>query len=106
MAVSIKRMTYAEEAGFQKRVGYYFWYQANAVLNQETPDATELAFAKAVYAGKVSKKDMCLTVITNSSIGTAIDSNSEPSDSDIEWAVTTNNQFGNLAKSYDAVGLI
>jgi len=106
MADAIKRQSYADHDGFQKRVAYYFWDQARAVLAQETPDADDLAFAKGVYAGQVKIKDMCLTVITNTSIGTSIDGGSEPSDSDLEWAVKTDNQFHNLALAYQAAGLL
>jgi hypothetical protein len=104
MVNALKRMTYAEEAGFKKRAAYYFWLRASQVIAMETPDATELLFAKGVYSGKIDKKDMCLTVITNTSIGTAIDSSTEPTDSDLEWAVITDNQFGKLAVAYDAAG--
>ena len=106
MSNSLKRMLWAEEAGFQKQVAYYFWEKAKEVLAEEIPNSIELAFAKKVYVGQVSKLDMCLTVITNTSIGTAIDSGSTPSDGDIEWAVKTDNQFGNLAQSYESAGLI
>ena len=104
MANSLKRMLYAEEAGFQKKVAYYFWLRSNQIFALETPDATELLFAKEVYAGKIDKKDMCLTIITNTSVGSAIDSESEPIESDLEWAVITDNQFGKLAIAYDAAG--
>lgn len=106
MANSLKRMSWAEEAGFQKQVAYYFWEKAKEVLAEETPNSVELAFAKKVYAGQVLKLDMCLTVITNTSIGSTIDSSGSPSDSDVEWAVKTDNQFGKLALAYEAAGLI
>jgi hypothetical protein len=104
MANALKRMTYAEETGFQKRVAYYFWLRANQVMALTTPDATELVFAKEVYAGQVSKVDMCLTVITNTSVGAAIDAGTNPAEGDLEWAVITDNQFGKLAIAYDAAG--
>lgn len=106
MANAIKRQGYANHEGFGLRVSYYFWEKAKEVLAAETPDATDLLFAKAVYAGQVSVRDMCLTVITNTSIGSAIDNDSAPSDSDIEWAVKTDNQFHNLALAYETSGLI
>ena len=106
MADAIKRQSYADHDGFQKRVGYYFWERAKEVLAQETPDTDDLAFAKQVYAGQVKYKDMCLTVISNSSVGTSIDGGTEPSDSDLEWAVKTDNQFHNLALAYAAAGLV
>ena len=106
MANSLKRMLYAEEAGFQKRVAYYFWLRASQVMALAEPDATELAFAKAVYSDRVSKKDMCLVVITNTTVGTTIDGGSDPTENDLEWSVITDNQFGNLAQSYNAAGLI
>ena len=104
MADALKRMAYAEEAGFQKRVAYYFWLRANQVMALSTPDETELLFAKEVYAGKISKVDMCLTVITNTSVGTSIDAGTNPVEDDIEWAVVTDNQFGKLAIAYSAAG--
>jgi len=106
MADSVKRMVYAEEAGFQKRVAYYYWLRASQVLALETPEALDLTMAKAVYADKVSKKDMCLTVITNTSIGGTIDAGNTPSESDLEWAVVTDDQFGKLALAYDSAGII
>jgi len=104
MANALKRMTYAEEAGFQKRVAYYFWLRANQVMAMETPDATELLFAKKVYAGEIDKKDMCLTVITNTSVGASIDAGTNPAEGDLEWAVITENQFGKLAIAYVVAG--
>jgi len=106
MADALKRQSYADHTAFQRRVAYYFWDQAKIVLADDTPDADDLAFAKAVYGGQVKIKDMCLTVITNTSIGTSIDNETEPTDSDIEWAVKTDNQFHNLALAYSAAGLI
>lgn len=106
MADSVKRMIYAEEAGFQKRVAYYYWLRASQILALETPDALNLKMAKAVYADKVSKKDMCLVVITNTDVGTTIDAGNVPVEGDIEWAVITDDQFGKLALSYDAAGII
>lgn len=106
MANALERQSYADHAAFQKRVSYYFWERAKEVLALDTPDATEAAFAKAVYAGQVKTKDMCLTLITNTAIGGTIDTGGEPTDSDIEWAVKTDNQFGNLAQAYSAAGLI
>ena len=106
MVDSVKRMAYAEEAGFQKRVAYYYWFRASQILALETPDALNLKMANAVYADKVSKKDMCLAVITNTNIGTTIDAGNAPVENDIQWAVITDDQFGKLALSYDAAGMI
>lgn len=103
---SVKRVSYAKDAGFQKRVGYWYWVRASQVLDQETPDPDDLAFAKAVYAKKVDKEDMCMTVITNTNIGAALDSDGAIDEDDLEWAVITDNQFNKLAQSYIAAGLI
>jgi hypothetical protein len=88
-------------------VAYYFWDQARAVLADTASfTAEEVSFAKSIYSNQVKVKDMCLTIITNTSVGTSIDDGTEPIDSDIEWAVKTDNQFQNLALAYSAAGLI
>lgn len=105
MADALKRQNYAEHKEFQQRAGYYFWLRSAAVLADASPDADDLKLAKAVYAGQVSLKDMGLTIITNTSIGTTLDGDGAPTDSDIEWAVITDNQFHKLAVAYVAAGL-
>ncbi len=106
MANALKRQNYADHGEFQQRVGYYFWERSKAVLADSGINADDLKLAKAVYASQVNKKDMCLTLITNTSVGTTIDGDGAPTDSDIEWAVVTDNQFHNLALAYVAAGLI
>ena len=106
MSNAAKRMDYANHPVFQDRVGYWFWAKASEVFVQEMPDAVDLAFAKAIYAGSVSKQHMCLAVITNTAIGASLDLSQEPPDGDIEWAVKTDNQYGKLAQAYHAAGLL
>lgn len=106
MANGLKRMLYAEEAGFQKRVGYYYWQRASQVLLSASPDSTDLALAKAIYAGRVSRLDMCLSVVTVAAIGNAIDNEGIPTDAQIETAVVTEDRFHLLALAYQASGVI
>jgi len=106
MADSIKRQTMANNKPFQDRCEYYFYEHARVVLEDTTPDATDLAFAKAIWAGQVRILDMAKVVITNSTIGTAIDTDSSISESELAYVVSTEDKFNALAESYLAAGLI
>jgi len=106
MTDAIKRISKSKDAQFQDRVRYYMWDRAKEILAESTPNTDDLALAKAVYAGQVAEQHMALMCITNTSIGSSIDAGSEVADTDIEWAIKTDNQFHNLALGYKAAGLI
>lgn len=106
MADSVKRQTVANNKPFQDRCEYYFYEHARSVLEAETPDTDDLAFAKAIWAGQVRVLDMTKAVMTNATVGTAIDSDSAVSESDLAYVVTTENKFNALAQAYSAAGLI
>jgi len=106
MADSVKRQTMANNKPFQDRCEYYFYEHARSVLEDTTPDATDLAFAKAIWAGQVRIIDITKVVITNSTIGTAIDTDSSISESDLAYVVSTEDKFNALAEAYLAAGLI
>ena len=91
---------------FQTIVSEYFYKKANDILLSETPDADELAFSKALFAGNVKAEDMSRIVAYNSSIGSAIDVGTEISEGDIEYAVLTESRFTLLAAIYKNAGVI
>jgi len=106
MADALKRMYVAQTAGFQDRCCWYMYQKAADVFNEDTPDPDDLLLAKSVWAGQVKKIDMAMVVLTNTTIGPAVD-NGTPIDEDwIEFAIKTEGQFHNLALSYKAAGLI
>jgi len=106
MANAAKRMNKTKEKIFQDRCEYYMYQKASAVFAQETPDADDLLLAKALWAKQVNVVDMARVVVTNSSIGTAIDNDTAVSESDIEYVIVTDTAFNNLATAYKAAGLI
>lgn len=106
MADALKRISKSKDKAFQDRCMYYMYQKAAAVFAQGTPDADDLLLAKALWAGQVKIEDMARIVVTNSSIGTVIDNDTAVSESDIEWAIVTDDTFNELAQSYKAAGLI
>jgi len=106
MADSVKRQTMANNKPFQDRCEYYFYEHARTVLEAATPDATDLAFAKAIWAGQVKVLDMTKAVMTNATVGTAIDNDTTITESDLAYVIITENKFNALAESYSAAGLI
>ena len=111
MADALKRIAKARSQAFKDRCEYYMYQKAAAVFAQETPDADDLLLAKALWAGQVKIEDMAKNVVTNSTIGGAIDNGNEPTESDISWCIQTDDNadaqmFSKLAASYKAAGLI
>jgi hypothetical protein len=106
MADAMKRMNKTKDKAFQDRCEYYMYQKAAAVFAQGTPDANDLLLAKALWAGQVNVVDMARMVVTNSTIGTAIDADNAVSESDIEYVIITATSFHDLAESYAAAGLI
>ena len=117
MTDSVKRQTMANNKPFQDRCEYYFYEHARTVLEDATPDTTDLAFAKAIWAGQVKVLDMAKVVMTNATVGSKIDNDQKtnPEDtemtnpiteSDLAYVVSTENKFNALAESYLAAGLI
>ena len=106
MADALKRIQKARDKQFQDRVAFYMWQQANSVLDASNSDADDLELAKKIIARTVDVEDMAMVVITNATIGSDIDSDTNPTDSDIEYVVVTENKFHDLATAYKAVGVI
>lgn len=106
MADALKRITKAKSKQFQDKVAYYMWQQANVVLDQETPNVDDLALAKAIIARQVNMEDMTMVAMTNATIGSKIDSDTEIPDSDIEYVVVSENKFNVLASAYKSAGII
>lgn len=111
MADSLKRINKARDKEFQDRVMFYMWNRANAILDaeKETPgstDSDDLSLAKAIFANQVRSDDMTMIVLTNATIGSAVDADSAVSESDLEYVVSTENKFNDLAQAYVAAGLI
>jgi hypothetical protein len=103
MADSRLRHAWATSSDAQNRIKYYLYAHAMTIFGQDPPDADDLAFAKKVYRGEASLYAMACVLMASTSIGDTIDSNGTPTDSDIEWAVITDNQFHNMALA-DAAG--
>lgn len=101
-----KRRNAIKDQSFKMRVSEYFYSKANEILLSDTPDADELAFSKAVFAGQVKEEDMTRIVAYNSAIGAAIDAGSDIPEGDIAYAVLTESRFSILTQIYKAAGLI
>ena len=92
MADSLKRITKAKNKQFQDRVNYYLWEKAREVLAAEkiTPgsqNVEELAYSKRIFANQAPVISAAMAIITQTTIGSAIDSDAVVSDTDIESAV-------------------
>ncbi len=106
MANAFKRIAASKDKAFQDRCFWYMHQKAAAVFAQETPDADDLLLAKALWAGQVKVEDMARIVLTNATIGAAVDSDTEVSEGDIEYVILSSTAFNDLAASYKAAGLI
>ena len=109
MADALKRVGMSRYKPFQDRCMYFFYQHADTVFGQgQDADANDLALAKHIWAGSASREDMAFAVMSNSTIGGYIDNDNPDSitDSDIEYAVVTEDRFNQLAQSYSAAGMI
>lgn len=106
MADALKRVQKSRSKKFQNKCLYFMYEQADVIFEDDTPDADDLLLAKALWAGQVKAEDMARIVMTNSTIGGKIDSDTTVPDSDIEYAVKTENKFHDLALAYKSAGLI
>lgn len=106
MTDSIKRQTMANNKPFQDRCEYYFYEHARGIFEASSPNTDDLAFAKALWSGQVKIIDLTKAVITNATIGAAIDAGTEITESDLAYVVSTENKFNALAQAYAAAGLI
>lgn len=106
MADALKRIYMAKTEGFQGRCRWYMYQKAAAIFDQETPDTDDLLLAKALWSNQVRMEDMAMIVLTNSTIGAAVDAGNAVLDSDIEYVIMTDTAFHNLALAYKAAGLI
>jgi len=106
MAIAFKRISITKDQEFQDRCEYYMYQKASAVFADGTPDADDLLLAKALWAGQVQRQDIARIVVTNTTIGAAIDAGTEVSESDIEYVIVTAGAFHQLALAYKSAGLI
>ena len=106
MADAGKRISKTKDAWFQDRCEYYMYQKAAAVFAAGTPDADDLLLSKALWAGQVNRQDIARIVVTNASIGTAIDVGTEVSEGDVEYVIITDTAFHQLALAYKSAGLI
>jgi len=110
MADSGKRIRMSKDAEFQNKCCWYMYQKAAAIFAQETPDTDDLLLAKALWAGQVDIEDMARIVLTNATIGAAVDAGNAVQEDWVEYAVTSDEtdakSFHNLAVSYRAAGLI
>ena len=106
MADAAKRISKTKDLSFQDRCTYYMYQKAAAVFAEATPDADDLLLAKALWANKVSMQDIARIVVTNATIGAAIDAGNDPTESDIEYVIVTDGSFHQLALAYKSAGLI
>ena len=103
---AIARMKYANDAGFQERVKYFFLTKALDVLTLAEPNADDLKLAQAVITNNVDVSLMCNVVITNATIGNSIDNTLSPVDAHIEYAVLSEGKFNLLANVLAAANAI
>ena len=96
MADSLKRIAKANDKQFQDRIDYYLFQKALATMALASPDADELSFSKMIYYGQHNLLPCAKVVVSNATIGAAIDLGNEPSESDVEYVVATD-QWSNLA---------
>jgi hypothetical protein len=106
MTDALKRISKTKDQAFQDRCTYYMYQKATAVFAESTPDADDLLLAKALWSNKVSMQDIAKIVVTNSTIGAAIDAGNEVSESDIEYVIVTSGSYHQLALAYKSAGLI
>jgi len=106
MANSGKRIRMSKDAEFQNRCFWHMHQKAAAIFAQETPDADDLLLAKALWAGQVNQEDVARVVLTNATVGAAVDADTEVTESDIEYVIVSDTAFNDLAVSYRAAGLI
>jgi len=106
MTDALKRISKTKDQAFQDRCTYYMYQKATAVFAESTPDADDLLLAKALWSNKVSMQDIAKIVVTNSTIGAALDASNEVSENDIEYAIVTSGAFHQLALAYKSAGLI
>jgi len=98
MADSIKRIQWSRVLMNQDKVLYYLFQQAKAVLTAGTAAQPELDLASRIYGNTVNLFAACMICASNSTIGTAIDADNAPSESDIEYVVVTD-QWENMANA-------
>ena len=106
MADARLRIGRSRSKPFQDRCLYYMYDKAAAVFAESSPDADDLLLAKALWANQVKIEDMARIVVTNATIGAAVDSETTVAESDIEYAIVSGGSFHELALSYKAAGLI
>ena len=106
MTDALKRINQTNDLAFQNRCLYYMHQKAAEIFAAQSPDADDLLLAKALWASKVAIKDMAQIVVTNATIGAAIDAGNTPIESDIEYVIVTGGLFHQLALAYKSAGLI
>ena len=106
MADALKRISKVKDSAFQDRCTYYMYAKAATIFAEETPDADDLLLARALWANQVKIEDMARIVVTNASIGAAIDADTDPVESDIEYVILSGTAFHDLATSYKSAVLI
>lgn len=99
MALSLNAMNWANDYGAQRRVKYFMQKAAIAVLGEASPIGDEhvarVSFASKVLDETASISEYTIGVVTNPTIASTVDSGSQPSDNDIEFAV--NSMFSDFA---------
>ena len=106
MAIAFKRISMTKDQEFQDRCEHYMYQKAAAVFADGSPDADDLLLAKALWAGQVNRQDIARIVVTNASIGSAIDAGTAVSEGDVEYVIVTDTAFHQLALAYKSAGLI
>ncbi len=91
---------------FQDRCTYYMYQQAGVVFAQLTPDPDDLLLAKALWSGNVSMQDVARIVVTNATIGAAIDAGNTIAEGDIEYVILSSGAFHQMALAYKSAGLL
>jgi len=100
MAISLNCMNRAKDKnGFQAKIKYFMQKASLAVLGEELPIGDEhvarVAYANDILDGTASIYEYAVGVVTNATIATTINGGSEPTDSELEFAV--NSMFSDFA---------
>lgn len=98
MADSLKRIAWSRDKQTQDKIHYYMFQKAKAVLTTGTASQKQLDMSQRVYAQTVNLFAACMICATNATIGTAIDADNTPAESDIEYVVVTD-QWENMANA-------
>ena len=98
MADSIKRIQWSRDKETQDKVLYYLFQKAKDVITEGTAPQAELDFADRIYNQSFNVFAASMICASNATIGAAVDDETAVAESDIEYAVATD-QWANMANA-------